>query len=393
MKRGVIGIFFVFLILVSLPGVLAEETVSLPLKVPAQEGEIVNRGITVSSDEGGELNLEVVGVEGVTLSEQSLVLPAGESKEISIKLDSKVAGKGVHVGNVKITSDADVQIVPVIFEVESRSDNLFFDVLLDIPPQYTDVEPGERFISQVKIFDLTSGGTGDGLGATNVDLEYYIYSIDGSLENTEAESTVVNRQTQLTKSFNLPVAMKEGKYVFVTIAKYRGSFGSSTHVFDVSKGGLDLNLKGFGDLFKGSGLIILIFAAFFLVVIGLFVYLIKDRDKMFVEMRKYNSQEMKMQKQFLMAQQKLLMGKQPARAREIGREVKEKIVKLKEKQKGRVKVLKKLKKAGNLKQMKAKVAEWKSKGYNVLPLEYKLKGLSVKEMKGLLSKWKREYKH
>ena len=41
--------------------------------------------------------------------------------------------------------------------------------------------------------------------------------------------------------------------------------------------------------------------------------------------------------------------------------------------------------------MKKKLKEWKRKGYNVATLEYKLGGLSTKEMKGIMKKWKRKY--
>jgi alanyl-tRNA synthetase len=80
------------------------------------------------------------------------------------------------------------------------------------------------------------------------------------------------------------------------------------------------------------------------------------------------------------------------KAGEIQREIEQKISELREKQAARVEELKKLKRKGNVKEMKARVSEWKKKGYNTLTLDYKLKGLNVKEMKQIMDKWKKKYK-
>jgi hypothetical protein len=389
---------FVMLFLASISIAAPEiDTSSLILKVVGKEGTPINRGISVSSEDGGQFFLEVQGITGVTLSETSMTLDPNEVREVGVKLSSDSLGKGVHVGSIRITSGEDVQAIPIIFEVESR--DVFFDINLDIPLQYIEIKPGERFVAQLKVFDLTWGGTQEGLGPTNVDIDYSVYSLDGTMISSETETIVVNRQAQITKNFNFPSTTKEGDYVFVATAKYSGSLGSSTGLFTISRsagGGLfgDLNLGSvFGVFNNGLVILIVVLGIFFLMIVALFVYMIKDRDKLLSEMRRYNSQELKMQKQFLMVQQKMLTRKEPARRSEIGKEVKEKLVRLKQKQRSRIVEIKKLKKAGNLKQMKSRVIEWKKKGYNVLPLEYKLKGLSTGEMKSLLAKWKRQYKH
>ena len=374
------------------------QTNSLLVKVAVKEGSVTDRVVSVSSAEGGQFKVETVGLKGVTFGESDFTLQSNQNKDISVKLDANVAGKGAHIGSVKITSGADVQLIPVIFEVESRE--VLFDINLDVAPEYTEIQPGGRFIAQLKIYDLTWGGTSEGMGPTNVDVEYYVYGIDGTLVSSEVDSIVVNRQTQVTKNLDFPSNANKGDYVFVAVAKYKTSLGSSTAMFSVSKksGSLDLSSLSFdfssitGFFQNGIVIIILVFGIFFLMILFLFVYLVSDRDKLLVEMRKFNAEELKDNKKLLFEQQRLLSNRQPARTDEIKQEIRGKLKMLEEEHKQREKTLSKLKSAGNPEQMKRQLKIWRAQGYNTFPLEYKLKGLTKEEMSSLLKKWKKKYK-
>lgn len=143
---------------------------------------------------------------------------------------------------------------------------------------------------------------------------------------------------------------------------------------------------------NGIVIIILVFGIFFLMILFLFVYLVRDRDKLLVEMRKFNAEELKDNKKLLFEQQRLLSNRQPARTDEIKQEIRGKLKMLEEEHKQREKTLSKLKSAGNPEQMKRQLKIWRAQGYNTFPLEYKLKGLTKEEMSSLLKKWKKKYK-
>ena len=65
---------------------------------------------------------------------------------------------------------------------------------------------------------------------------------------------------------------------------------------------------------------------------------------------------------------------------------------MKKKQNERLRKLEKMKKSGDTVFMKNKIEEWKRKGYNTLPLEYRMKGLGAQEMRRIMDKWKSKYK-
>ena len=398
-KKRLVGVYsfvFVFFLVVSFVSAgSGVDTSSLLLKVSVKDGGVANRGISVSSDEGGEFLLEVSGISGVTLSDTTLFLEPGEIREVGVKLDSSLIGTGVHVGVIKIITADETQLIPVVFEVESE--DVFFDINLDIPPQYTEIGPGERLMAQLKIYDLTWGGTQEGLGPTNVDIDYYIYNVDGSMINSERETVVINRQNQITKSFNFPLNIKEGDYIFVSTVKYKTSLGSSSALFSISEGGFSLgdswSFGNFSGIFE-NGLFLLIFVAgiFFFMIVFLFVYLVRDRDKLLLEMKKINFREMNVQRKFILDQQGVLIKKHPAKKAEIKKEVRNKISRLKEKHKNRVDKIDKLSKGGSTDDMNAQLKSWKKKGYNTSSMDYKLKGLTKKDMNSLLNKWKTKYK-
>lgn len=394
-KRGkfifVFGILMVILFsLASFAGAQEGfETSSVLLKVSLEQGKMADRTISISSDKGGEFILGVENVPGVSLSEDRFVLNLNENKEVSVKFDSAGLNAGVYVGAIRISGGSEGSLIPVIFEVESK--DTFFDINLDIPPQYTDLKPGDKLLAQVKIFDLVSGGTTDGLGATNVDTEYYIYSITGQVLSSESERVVVDVQTRITKTVSLPADIPVGDYVFVSLVRYKDSVGVSSQLFSVSKQGFSFSEGSFGNV----GILIIIGVAlvllFFLIVLGLFVYLMRSRDKMLLELRRYNNWEMQKEKQNIAKEEKVVRKKGPVIYKIFKKKVKTKIRKLKHKQHSRILRFREFKKRHNTAAMLAQVRQWKVQGYNTANIE-KLVKPSVKDMKSQLNVWKSKYR-
>lgn len=364
------------------------EVNSVLLKVTIHQGEVTTRTIGFTTSDGGEVYLES-SVKGVILSDRQFVVNAGESKSVTVFFNGTSLTPGVYVGTIQMRNNKESSSIPVIFEVESK--DVFFDSNLDIPPQYLQIYPGERLLAQLKIFDLVSGGTSNGMGPTKIQVDYQVHSLDGNVLSSESENVVVDMQTQYTKTMSFPLDTKPGTYVFSITAKHQSSVGTATQMFSVA--------KKENSLFSGdSGLIDLKFFAilgsivlFFIILILFFVYLMKDRDKLLVELRDYHTDELQKQKELLLEQQRILKKKGLVKPVEVEKEVKEKLKKLKVKQKKRELEFKKLKEDGDIESMKKKLQEWRQAGYNTLALEYKLRGLNESEMSALMDSWKKKY--
>lgn len=397
MKKGSVMIcFFLACAFLSLAGVSAQtyKVSSVLLKVSIEEGSSLTRTISISRGMDGEVKvdipispdeeefyLEVQHLQGVRLSEDAFLLAPGDSKDVEVSFDSTGLNPGVYVGTIKIIGGKEVNYLPIIFEIESA--DVFFDVNLNIPPQYTLIEPGGKVVAQLKIFDLISGGVNDGLGASTINLEFLIYNLEGGVVHSESESVVVEERSQITKTIALPETLKEGSYVVASIARYRNSVGVSTSLIGVEKA--EVSFSPFDFQFSFIYIFVLILLMF---IVFLFVYIVRKRDSVFMEMKRYHADELRRQKDLLLAQEKMMLSKTKTNPKEIKREVRQKISSLKKKQKAQIKTLQHLRKNNNMQDMKRKIAEWKKQGYNTLGLEFRLKGLSVKEMQNILEKWK-----
>lgn len=362
---------------------------SLLIKVNVKEGDSVTKVLSINRGSGQQIFLNSVNLQGISLSENSFVLEQDKTKNIEVKFDSSGLKPGIYVGSIKISDEKETFYLPVIFEIETQ--DLFYDANLDIPPQYSQIVPGDKLVAQMKFFDLTSGGTQTGLGANNIKVEYYVYGIDGSVISSESEGLIVDKQTQVTKTVVFPQNVKEGNYVFAVVIRYGSSVGVASYMFSV------VTSKAGSSLFDSSGVdikFISILAVIVLLFFGamfFFIYLVKDRDKLILELRGYNTGELKRQKQILAEQARVLVKKKEVHPVVIKQQIEKKIKELKVKQEKRVEHIKHLKKSGNVEGMKKMITAWKKEGYNTLPMEYKLKGLSSGEMKSILNKWKGRY--
>ena len=394
MKKRVV--FFVFVIL-ALSFVSAEVQItgdaisqksevgvsSVMLKIILTEGESLEKSFFVFNDEEGDFFLEVVGVEGVSLNEQSFSLMSGESREIFVKFDSTGLEPGIYIGKVQINNGNKVSSLPISFEIESK--DIFFEVNLEIPPAYSVISSGGKFVAQIKIFDLTGTQQAGSLGATSIDVDYFISSVDGEVISWESERVVVDESVEFSKTISFSEDAKEGEYFFGTIVRYGTSVATSSQMFKIKKENKE-SFFSFGKDFQFLAILI-----FILIIFGgfifMFVYMIKDRDKLVLELKRYNSEELIAQRNLLVEQKKVLEEKGEDKAK-LKKEIQEKIKSLRRKQKKRVGEFRKLKKVGSVSEMKRKLSSWKKSGYDTKSLEYKMEGLSAKEMQRAMKKWK-----
>ena len=363
---------------------------SLVLKASVVKGDAVTKVLTISKGHGQDIYLEVVGLKGINISETSFVLGQDASKNVQVRFDSSTLAPGVYSGSIKVSDGGNILFLPVIFEVESK--DVFYDANLEVAPQYSKIMPGDKLVAQLKIFDLTSGGTTNGLGRNSIIVEYNIRNIEGKIISTETESVVVDKQAQITKAISFPKNIQLGDYVISVVVKYKSSVGTASYLFTIDQEATGNKLLNYFT--KSIDLNFIVFIAliiiFFLAMMFIFIYVIKGRDSIILEMKNYNEQEYEAHRKFILAQESLLRSK-GTKVHEIVRQRKEKIAKLKKTYQDRSKKVKQLKKQGNEKEMQEQLVSWKKQGYNTLGLEYKMKGLSSGEMKSLLGMWKKQY--
>lgn len=339
--------FGVILLFLLLGGVVGQGTTSsfdlnsLALKVNIKSGEQVSKVLTLSKGLGQQVKLEVMGLKGINLSTSKFVLDEN-AKNINVNFDSTDLEVGVYVGSIKISDNSNTYYLPVIFEIETE--DVFFDINLEVPPQYSSISPGEKLVAQMKIFDLTSGGTSAGLGPSSVNLEYKVRGINGDTVSSESENVVVDRQHQLTKAVIFPREIAEGPYVFSVIATYKGSVGTASYLFNVGS-----PVKGVLGGFLGIAdwrfiIIVAIILILFLALVILFVYTIRQRDTTLKELKEGMEEEYQHKLELINQQEQLLRIK--------GME-EEKVLADREAQLNKLKVLRKIK-FNELKSVKSK---------------------------------------
>src|SRR3989344_9083780 len=103
MKREVI-LFALILFFAGFVSALDElDFGNLLVKASMKEGETATKILSLSSDVQESIVLEVLKIEGVSLSDENVVIGKNEKKSIRVIFDSKGLKPGVYTGNLKIT--------------------------------------------------------------------------------------------------------------------------------------------------------------------------------------------------------------------------------------------------------------------------------------------------
>jgi hypothetical protein len=383
-------LFLIVILFISFVSATIELDTAL-LKVSLEKGNSVTKTISLRSDLEESVFLNTENIQGISLSADSFFIPKNVAKNFDILFDSRDLNPGVYFGSLVVNSENQILKLPLVFEVESA--DLFYDGDIDVPLVYSDVYPGGKIVVQLKIFDLTFGS--DGLKDSAIKLKYTIHSSEGYLIVSEEDNIQITKDLSITKSMILPETIKTGTYFISAEIIYGNSVAVSSGLFTVSPK-LKSFLNDFGKRLDVTFFIIFILLLVFAGLIFFFIYLLRDRDKLFLELKKQNSLELQQQREFLLGQQKFLSSKKVP-DKKIQKEINSKINNLKKIQKKRIEEFKKIKKTKNIKDapklMKEKLNIWKAQGYNTLLLESKLSGLSNSDMKKVMNKWKKQGYH
>ena len=196
------------------------------IKTKLTLGEITEKTLTIKNT--GESNLTVsLTVEDidkfVSLSENTVDVEVGEQKEVTLEFIGNSVGG--FIGQIIAIAEDIEKSVPVILEVMSK--HVLFDVKLDIPSEYSEVEPGDDLNAQITLLNVGAPEQVD------VFATYFIKDLRGNIIYEETETFAVEKQISYLKSFNIHETMEPGSYVVVAEIRYVDSFAVSSQLFRV----------------------------------------------------------------------------------------------------------------------------------------------------------------
>ncbi len=344
------------------------------LKSSLSQGDFVSSNLKLTNFEDEQnFKLRFDGLGGiVTVDEYEFALEAWEEKLIEVKFKGfHTDVEGIYSGFLVVETDIELKHIPVIVDVQSRKP--VFAVNLFVTPDYKELIPGEDLFTEIRIFNLNDSKR------HQIKVTSLIKNFNGELIFSDTEQRVVAPGTHgssVSKTVALPEDLPFGSYVFGVLVEFEGKVSSSSFLFDVvaQKEG-----SGFLNKFEGTDSLTYIFAgAIFLILILIIIlvfYLMQERDKLFLELRRQHNNEI----QVLMSElnrrrgRRLAQVKEPEEKEFVEKEYKEikkvAVKKVKEKQSEQKKIFKKLKKEKKSGLIKRKLAQWKSQGINVSELD------------------------
>jgi len=380
-KRGKNFIFIVIAILL-IAGVVAyfyltpEEKTdefdvgAILLKTTIKEGGLQLRPVKITNNKADDVfKISTTLQDFVSPIENEIFLKSGESKEIEIKFEDKAkAGPGVFTGELIVSSTTSSKKVPVILEIESEDP--FFDININVPIKYEEVHSNSKFVAEVKIFNL------ENLDLKDVKLEYFVKDFGNNILLSESENIIVERQaSSLNKAIDIPEDIKLGNYVFIASVKYGGLTGTSAQFFKVTKPETALSSLLTTNL---AYLVVIIITTLVIIVILTLIYITSRKDKLITELMKHHQRELDILQGSFEKSKKGLTEKKKSSFEKIKEA---RIEALKRRQVEQIEHLKKLKKLGKREEMLEKLKQWKKQGYSVVPIEFKVKKPTVKDIK------------
>lgn len=210
------------------PPVTAEDFSISPgsIKLKLSLGESEERVLVVSNTGSAALTIPLIveGVKGYTaLSDDLVILDPGESATINLNFIGRNVGG--FVGQIIARISQIEKAVPIILEI--ISDLVLFDVKLDIPAEYAEIEAGKELKSQITLLNVGAPEKVDVLAT------YFIRDLSGNIIYEETETFAVEKQLSYQKSLPIHKSTVAGSYVAIIEVRYAESFAVSSQLFRV----------------------------------------------------------------------------------------------------------------------------------------------------------------
>ena len=278
--------------------------------------------------------------------------------------------KQAKTGNFFINSPrSQIKEIPVLLTF--RSPASLFSIIQKPMPKYFDVYPGGKLGVNIDVFDL---GVKD--YSKEVKASYELLSSEESIFYSE-ENLIVGDEYHFSKIFDINSGLPYGSYVLVTSIEYKGLKSVSSYLFEVKPKQNDFFLEK-------TNLLILVFFAFVILIIVLFIYFIKSRDELLLALRKQQSRELAENIKLITAVQK----RAPAKKEKLEKAKKKVVIKIKKRQEKQIKELSKLKKRGVKKdKIKGQLEKWKKQGFEFPEIK---KEISEESINKQITDWEKK---
>lgn len=353
-------------------------------KFSVKEGESFSKNLIISNNEK-RIKLNVSSdLDFVSLSESEFFLNPQEKKVLEFVFNIKDKEPGVYIGKIRISGGGSALEIPIILEIETKE--ILFDSTINVPIDYSNVYIGEKMVIENRIFNFGA------IGSKSIKVNYAIQDLKGKKIFSDEEDMIVESQILNTKVISIPENVEKGDYVFTAIIKYEDSVGTSSYFFKIVNKKTDFMAEG-----------ISIWVAFILLslIIGLLIYNLRQRDKIFLELNKQYRKALNTKLEKKKKEKKKIMRLKPLKRRieikKFNQRKKKEINVIKKIYRSRVKEIKKLKKVHNKKEIQKKIEQWKRQGYDTSILENKkenkIKPLNLREIKKKIQEWKSKGYH
>ena len=197
------------------------------------------------------LDISIAGISDyLFLSDASFELEAGESKTITLNFIGKELG--IQIGKIVIYADGIKESIPVVINVESEE--ILFDVKMEIPAKYRGLRVGEELSTQVTLLSMGEPKKVD------VFISYMIKDSENRIISKEYETVAVEKELSFVKSFPTK-GLKPGEYVAAVEVDYAGSIAISGGLFTIEEYiEMPSPVKRYRSLLFAAAIIALVFA-------------------------------------------------------------------------------------------------------------------------------------
>jgi hypothetical protein len=205
------------------------------IKILLKPGGITKKTLKISNNGYNNLTITInlINLEDFLIffggvSEYKFDLSVGETKSIQLNFfTSEEQKSGIFPGKLIVTGDGIGKLITIVIEVESEKP--LFDIDVEIPQKYKEVQPGEEVLAQLTIYNIKR------MGRVDVYVEYGLKDINGNIIVSEHETIAVEMQVSILKSLDIPFNTKPDNYVLYAIVKYDNTTGIGTDILRVVK--------------------------------------------------------------------------------------------------------------------------------------------------------------
>ncbi|MBW2976444.1 hypothetical protein KY347_03285, partial [Candidatus Woesearchaeota archaeon] len=237
----------------------------------ARTFEVTNTGETAISGKIGVRGME----DMLFLSGYSFSLEPQQTALIEANIIAKQTG--VFSGKIIVSAEGVEKEISVIVEVETEE--VLFDVKIDIPTEHTKVTAGNNMETQITLLSM-------GLPKKlDVSITYTIMDMAGNTISKEYETIAVEKQLTFAKSFPVPENLGPGEYLIAMEVSYANAIATAGELFTVIEEPVKMP-----KLFKMQNLVWLIASlAVTIMILGAYccILLKKPKKKLKKEIYKY----------------------------------------------------------------------------------------------------------